>query len=350
MGDIRSYLPLWGQWNIENLLGESEDCKVYRAVRTTPDGTQTCAIKQYIVAPSDDPAQSERKARSLLALADRQIALRGKPNLAEYYDRQAFRRTDGGYDVFVRMELLTSLRSVMGKTEFSEAMLSQLGQELCTGLAALEDAGTCHGDLHPANIFLSKDGSYKLGDYCRSGSRTVAGAAREYLAPEVLTGGSLPSGASDRYSVGMVLYRLSNGLRGPFLPPAPTPVSREDLASAERRRLRGETLPAPANASENLTAIVQRACAFEPKARYQTTDALMNDCLRLQDPDAVIEPPVISLRAQGTSARPQKQTPEKQKNPAFAIGIVAALILLAAFAVVAWALVKAQPKKEKKPT
>lgn len=355
MGDIRSYLPLWGQWNIDNLIGESENCKVYRAVREGSEGKELSVIKHYAVDPSDGASQCERKARSLLALADKRIALRGKPNLAEYYDRQAFHRADGGYDVFVRMEQLTSLRSVMGKTDFSEAMLSQLGQELCTGLMALEDAGTCHGAIHPGNIFLSKDGSYKLGDYCRKGTRTVMGPAREYLAPEVLTGSSLPSADADRYSIGMVIYRLSNGLRGPFLPPAPTPVSREDLAAAERRRLHGEALPAPADADGRVCAVLQRACAYAPQERYSSTDDLMHDFLLLQDPDAVIAPPEQSAPVRmsapdKTPEKPKKQAvkKKKKKNSAFAVGIVAAVIALAAFGIAVWQIAASQ-KDDTKP-
>lgn len=336
MGDINDYLPLWGQWNIEELIGEGTDCKVYRAV--SADGSERCAIKQYTVAPTDDPAQAERRARALLALADRQIALRGKPNLAEYYERQPYHRPDGSYDVFVRMELLTSLRSVMSKTEFSEAMLAQLGQDTCAALAALEDAGTCHGALHPGNIFLSRNGSYKLGDYCRSGSRTITGKAREYIAPEVLTGSSLPSAGADRYALGMVLYRLCNGLRGPFLPTQDI-VSRQDIAQADRRRIRGEVLPAPENGSSRISAILRRACAPDPDRRYSSTDEMLHDFLLLQDPDAEI------MQPETADAEP-KAAPAKKKFPVFAAGITAAIVLLIAACVTAWALVRAQQKKE----
>lgn len=342
MGDIRKYAPLWEQWEIEDLIGEGTDTKVYRAVRTTPQGQEYAAIKQYHVAPSEDPAASERKARVLLGLADKQIALRGKPHLAEYCERQAFRCADGGYDVFVRMELLTSLRSVMGKTEFTEAMLSQLGQELSAGLIALEDAGTCHGAVHPANIFLSRDGTYKLGDYCRTGTRKISGAAREYQAPEVLTGGSLPSAQSDRYALGMVLYRLSNSLRGPFLPPVPNPVSGEQIVIAERRRVRGEPLPVPQNASQRMAAILRRTCAPERAERYPSTDELRRDFLRLQNPNAEIEQPPATPQKRAV----QTQKPEKKKHRRLLVpALIVAAVLIAA-GITGWVLSRnAQPQE-----
>lgn len=336
MSDIRRYAPLWEQWEIEDLIGEGHGTKVYRAVRATPQGKVYAAIKQFELAPDANPAVSERKARVLLALVDKQIALRGKPHLAEYYERQAYRREDGGYDVFVRMELLTSLRSVMGKTEFSEAMLSQLGQELSAGLIALEDAGTCHGAVHPGNIFLSRDGTYKLGDFCRTGARKVSGAAREYQAPEVLTGSSLPSASADRYALGMVLYRLANGLRGPFLPPAPQQVSREQIADAERSRLRGEALPAPQGASPRIAAILSRACAGDKAQRYPSTDELRRDFLRLQDPDAEITAPQQPVKQKQQEPQMQK-TGKKKKHRILIPALIAAALLIAA-GVTGWLL------------
>lgn len=349
MSDIRSYLPLWGQWNTEDLIGEGSDSKVYRAVKLTAGGQEFAAIKQIFVAPTEDPEQSERRARALLALADRQISLRGKPHLIETYERQAFHRADGGYDIFVRMELSTSLRSVMGKTEFSEAMLSQLGQDISAALLILEEAGTCHGALHPANIFLSRDGTYKLGDYCRSRIRTSAGSAREYLAPEVLTGSSLPSVGADRYSLGMVLYRLSNTLRGPFLPPAPASVSREEITQADRRRIRGEKLPDPAQASQRLAAILQRACAFAPENRYPTTEALQHDFMILQDPEAEMEAAVRTVRPQTGAEQLKKEKnrkDRKKKSPAFLIGAILAAVILLAGAVTAAVIVKNHQDKK----
>lgn len=344
MSDIRSYLPLWGQWNTEELIGEGQDSKVYRAVCQTPQGTQYAAVKQIYVAPTEDPAQSERKARTLLAQADRRISLCGKPHLVEYYERKAYRRADGGYDIFVRMELLTSLRSVMGKTEFSEAMLSQLGQEATAALLTLEQAQTCHGAIHPANIFLSKDGTYKLGDYCQSRVRTTSGGAREYLAPEVLTGGSLPSANSDRYALGMVLYRLSNALRAPFLPPAPTPVNREALMQAERCRLRGETLPAPTGAGSRMSTILLRACAFAPENRYQSTSAMQHDFSVLQNEEAALEAAAPSAE-QPLTAEQQPKKKEK-KSPVFGIGIILAAVILIAGGITAAVLVKAQQAQQ----
>lgn len=350
MSDIRSYLPLWGQWNTEDLIGEGPDSKVYRAVRITAGGQEFSAIKQIFIAPSEDPEQSERRARSLLSLADRQIALRGKPHLLETYERQAFRREDGGYDVFVRMELSTSLRSVMGKTEFSEAMLAQLGQDLSKALLTLEEAGTCHGAIHPANIFLSRDGTYKFGDYGRSRIRTTAGNAREYLAPEVLTGNSLPSIGADRYALGMVLYRLSNSVRGPFLPPAPAKVSREEIAQADRRRIRGEKLPDPANASPRLAAILRRACAFAPENRYPTTEALRHDFMILQDPEAELDAPVFSERSVGGEKQTaKKEKKEQKKSSAFRLGVILAVIILLGSIAAAAILIKNHQDRKASP-
>ena len=96
------------------------------------------------------------------------------------------------------------------------------------------------------------------------------------MAPEVYKGEAY--GASvDIYSLGIVLYRFMNNNRAPFLPPYPTPIKYADRESAMARRIKGETLPAPANADEALSRVILKACAYKPEDRYRSAADMRRD-------------------------------------------------------------------------
>ena len=93
------------------------------------------------------------------------------------------------------------------------------------------------------------------------------------MAPEVYR--EQPYGPSaDLYSLGLVLYRLFNGNRTPFLPPAPQPITHSAREQALARRIGGDPLPPPSDADEHLSAIILKACAYDPKGRYSSPSEL----------------------------------------------------------------------------
>lgn len=106
-----------------------------------------------------------------------------------------------------------------------------------------------HRDIKPENIFVSDAGDFKLGDFgiARTVEKTMSGLSKKgtysYMAPEVYRGGAYGFDV-DIYSLGIVMYRLLNNNRIPFLPPAPV------------------------NAAGRLGEIVLKACAFDPKERH----------------------------------------------------------------------------------
>ena len=74
----------------------------------------------------------------------------------------------------------------------------------------------------------------------------------------------------------MVLYRLLNDNRAPFLPAYPAPVSFEDRESAASRRLRGDLFPAPAHADSKLSHIIFTATAFKAEDRFDSPADMKN--------------------------------------------------------------------------
>ena len=110
-------------------------------------------------------------------------------------------------------------------------VVCQLGAQLAEGLAYAHDKGVMHRDIKPANVLLTPEGCPKLADFNVSynGGRAdenpedTFGGSLAYMSPEQLQachpvlGGSahLVRGASDVYSLGLVLWELLCGVR-PF--------------------------------------------------------------------------------------------------------------------------------------
>lgn len=139
-----------------------------------------------------------------------------------------------------------------------------------------------HRDIKPENIFISDAGNFKLGDFgiARTVEKTTSGLSKKgtytYMAPEVYKGE--PYGPTvDLYSLGLVLYRLLNGNRTPFLPAAPAPITYADRENALAKRFSGASLPPPANAQGWLSKIVLKACAYAPGKRYSQPEQMRQD-------------------------------------------------------------------------
>ena len=151
----------------------------------------------------------------------------------------------------------------------------QLGIDLCRALELCQKYNIIHRDIKPENIFVSDNGDFKLGDFgiARTIERTMSGLSKKgtynYMAPEIYRGSEYGFSV-DIYSLGIVLYRLLNNNRAPFLPQPPEPITYTQRETALAKRMGGEELPPPVNGRGRLGEIVLKACAFDPKARYSS--------------------------------------------------------------------------------
>ena len=306
MSNIQSFTPLWGVWEIESDIGEGSFGKVYKAVRKEYGRTYYCAIK-HIPLPQneaevkqflDEQVTDDRSVASdyyrqivegIMGEIDVMHKLRGNTNIVSYEDHMIRPRDDGvGYDIFIRMELLTEFQARLKEAAFTQAEAVKLGIDICTALEVCVARNLLHRDIKPQNIFISEDGNYKLGDFgiARKLEKTTGGLSKKgtffYMAPEVYKGQEY--GASvDIYSLGIVLYRILNGNRLPFLPPAPSPVRYDDNEKALARRMNGEAMPIPAFADVSLANIILKMCAFDRKKRYQTAGEVKHDLQLVAD-------------------------------------------------------------------
>jgi hypothetical protein len=155
-----------------------------------------------------------------------------------------------------------------------------IATELARALDAALPQGIIHRDVKPANVFLGKDGTVKLGDFglARSGdfARTPITEANAlactpaYASPEQAEGRSCDH-RSDLYSLGAVLYEMVTE-RPPFQANSPLETLQR-LASAQPTSVR---LLNP-NVSPHLEHIIARCLDKDPERRYQTYGSLLQD-------------------------------------------------------------------------
>jgi serine/threonine protein kinase len=201
--------------------------------------------------------------------------LKGHSHIVSYEDHEVIPHGDEiGWDILIRMELLTPLKKHTDLQKISRDEVVRLGVDLCKALEKCQKEDIIHRDIKPENIFVSADNNYKLGDFGvartiekTTGSFTQIGTP-PYMAPEVHIGGKYSS-CIDIYSLGLTMYRLLNRNRMPFLPAFPKNIEAGDEEIAISKRIKGNKMKPPLDADKKLAEIVLKACAHKPQDRYQ---------------------------------------------------------------------------------
>jgi serine/threonine protein kinase len=201
-------------------------------------------------------------------------SLKGIQNIVSVEDYKVVEKAgEIGWDIYIRMELLTPFNTYITNKKLSEKEVIKLGCDICTVLEICAKRNIIHRDIKPENIFINDFGYFKLGDFgiARKMENMTGGLSQKgspnYMAPEV-TNGSEYDARVDTYSLGIVLYRLLNGNRLPFLDTETQLLNPNERRIALDRRLRGEKLPAPSDASAAMADLILRACAYDPGMRF----------------------------------------------------------------------------------
>jgi len=290
--------PFWGSWYIDKELGEGSFGKVFSIKRDDFGQTYKAALK-VISFPNtiteidslksegmDDKSISqyyETFATELVKEFSLMSKLKGHSNIVSYEDHMTVRHEDGiGYDIFIRMELLTPLNSFLKSNTISERDIIRLGIDICKALEICSKYNIIHRDIKPENVFVSDLGTYKLGDFgvSRIAENATQGMSVKgtvsYMAPEVYKGQPY-NHTVDIYSLGVMLYKLSNNHRGPFLPPAPEMIKYSDRERAENLRMNGTMFPDAVNASPQFMSIIRKAAEYKHEDRYSSATEMREE-------------------------------------------------------------------------
>lgn len=285
----------WPGWETVGLIGRGSFGAVYEIQRDVLGDTEKAALKVLSIPQNesdidelysdgyDDESISSTfhsHLKSIVAEYSLMRKMNGSANVVNCDDIKYIPHEDGiGWDIFIKMELLTPLHKALPE-QISENMVIDVAKDLCAALDLCQKHNIVHRDIKPQNIFLSENGDYKLGDFgiAKTVEKTMGGTkigTYKYMAPEVYNNQPYGVGA-DIYSLGLVLYWLLNEKRMPFLPLPPEKLKAGMDEEARNRRLSGESLPAPKNGSDELKALVLKACAYDPSERYASAKEMLD--------------------------------------------------------------------------
>ncbi len=281
---------VWSEWTVTEKIGEGSFGQVFKAEKESFGIRQESAIK-VIRIPSDE-AELE-KVKSSFGLDDEELRDYFYPqldklkkeielmmklddiNIVKIHDFEIKESLDSkiGWYILIRMELLECLEKYVKNNDMTVADVVSIGEDILSCLETCEENNIIHRDIKPANLFRNEKGVYKLGDFgiakdvsASVGSLSYKGT-ENYMAPEVYMGKRYNS-TIDIYALGIVLYKLLNRNRLPFM-------NQEKLTSASiekafQKRNTGEPLPKPMQASEAIYEVIKKMCAYRPEDRFQT--------------------------------------------------------------------------------
>ncbi len=269
---------LGDRYELDGVVGRGGMAEVYRARDLRLD--RIVAIKTLRTDLARDQtfqARFRREAQSAASL--------NNPTIVAVYDTGED-QSSGMPVPFIVMEYVDG-RTVRDLLIEGHRLLPERTLEITLGvLRALEyshQAGIVHRDIKPGNVMVTRNGDIKVMDFgiaramsdaqsTMTQTAQVIGTA-QYLSPEQARGERVDQ-RSDLYSVGCLLYELLTG-RPPFTGDSPVAIAYQHV--------RENPVP-PSRVDPELPgwadAIVLKAMAKDPAARYQTAAEMRSDVQR----------------------------------------------------------------------
>ena len=187
----------------------------------------------------------------------------------------------------LNLKTLRESLALRGKFSFLEAC--DIMYQLCSAVYYAHQHGVIHRDIKPQNVFITADGTIKLGDFGIATFQNSAHVTRSdvvvgsvhYLAPEI-SQGNPASPQSDIYSLGITFFELITG-RVPFDDESAVTVAlkhiKEKFPSVRKYNPKTPIV---------IEKIINKACAKSPIDRYRSAIDMRKDIERiLQNPDLI---------------------------------------------------------------
>ncbi len=291
--------PYGGRYELIQKIARGGMAEVYMAKDQLLD--RPVALKVLFPELSVNVSFVERFRREAQAAANL-----SHPNIVSVFD---WGEADNTY--FIVMELvdgvtLSSLIKDSGHLQPDRA--AHIAAEVAVSLSFAHRHGVIHRDVKPSNVLITEDGQVKVTDFgiaraaTADGDLTQTGAVMgtaTYIPPEQAQG-LVVDGRSDVYSLGVVLYEMLTG-HVPFSGDSPLSIAYKHVREepVHPRELIPE-IPAA------LEAIVLKAMAKDPAARYQSAIEMREDLNRYLnkqdvmayvplDPDTTQAIPIVPL-------------------------------------------------------
>ena len=264
------------------------------------------------------------------------------PNIVEMYD---VGEDDGKYFIvmeYIEGKTLKSLIKRRGALTLPEVIDIML--QLTSGIAHAHESYIIHRDIKPQNVMILEDGTVKITDFGiamalnsneLTQTNSVMGSVH-YLPPEQANG----TGAtikSDIYSLGILMFELLTGK---------LPFKGENAVEIAIKQMR-DSIPSVVEMNEDIPQsienVILRACAKNPKNRYNSALEMHEDIKTALNPERADEPKLVyqypeqdfdDTKKVGSRSERHKDKSEKDKdkktNKALIVtGVIAGILVLA---------------------
>lgn len=285
-------------YRVDEKIGSGGFGTVYKVSKTNAAGTYVRALKHITLPTKKQYASVLNSMGGDYAKADNYFAgvlndivseIRilstlsesGIQNIVRYYENDIIEtQSPKTYDIYILMEYLTPFPDYFDNRSFTVKDVIRLGKDIVTALISCHSKNIIHRDIKDDNIFVSPDGVYKLGDFGvskalkdKSRAESVKGTPN-FIAPEVYLGKEKYDNTVDIYSLGIVLYKLLNKSRNPFLPAFPAPYSTDDEDAAFEARMSGKIPELPVGAQNELGQAIIKAI-MPREQRYNSANEFL---------------------------------------------------------------------------
>ncbi len=241
-------------------------------------------------------------AQDIVAETDVLRKLSKQEGFLPFEDHQIVpKENEVGYDVYLLGSYRRSLARHLRKTNMTHLAAINLGLDLCAALTVSRNAGFLYADLKPENIYICHDREFRVGDlgFLRLDALKFTSMPERYIgtytAPEIVDAFSDVNPTIDVYSAGLILYQVYNGGALPF----------EGRATAEE-------FPAPAYADYELAEIIMKACAPDPKDRWQNPYEMGQALVAYMQRNGVNDTPIVTSLE---NHDPQPEAPAPEDTP-----------------------------------
>ena len=289
------------RYKIVSSIGEGGMANVYLAWDTILEREVAVKILRGDLADDDKFVRRfQREANSASSLKH--------PNIVEMYD---VGEDNGKYFIvmeYVNGKTLKSLIKKRGALNLNEAVDIML--QLTSGIACAHDSYIIHRDIKPQNIMILEDGRDKITDFGiamalnnneLTQTNSVMGSVH-YLPPEQASG-SGSTIKSDIYSLGILMFELFTGT---------VPFKGDNAVEIAIKHMK-EPIPSVCSINpkipQSIENIILRACAKNPKNRYDSVNEMYSDLKVALDPEHADDERI-------TYRYPEHMAEEEKEEPA----------------------------------
>ena len=293
-------------YTVDEKIGSGGFGTVYKVSKTNASGTYIRALKHVTIPNSKQYADVLNSMGGDYSKADdyfsgvlkeivneikiiSTLSETGTKNIVRYYENDISEsESPKRYDIYILMEYLTPFTDYLYQNELKVKDVIKLGKDILAALISCHAQKVIHRDIKDDNIFVSADGTYKLGDFGvskmlkdRSRAESMKGTPN-FIAPEVYLGKEEYDNTVDIYSLGIVLYKLLNKSRNLFLPEFPQAYNSNDEDLAFERRMKCEIPELPYDAKNILGKVIIKAIKKRDE-RYNSAEEFLNELIKAEN-------------------------------------------------------------------